>query len=146
MITTYRYGEPRTGSTLRLGAARQAPRGVRRQDYRMKNYFDLWLRVLGPSQALLKRYREGVITFREFATAYRSEMSQVEPRQVIDVVAVLSRSRPIAIGCYCEREDHCHRSILKQLIQSAAAALPPGLDCGRRANASPVCFAEEEDL
>lgn len=144
MITTYRYGDPTDDRTLRLGVARQAPRGVRQQDYRRKNYFDLWLRALSPSQMLVRRYRDGNITFREFAIGYRSEMNRPEARQVIALVALISRQQPIGIGCYCEEEARCHRSILKKLVESASEDFSPTLGSERRQNASPVCFANEE--
>lgn len=144
MITTYRYAEPRCASELRIGVARQAPRGIRHKDYATKDYFDLWLRVLAPSSELVRQYRKGEITFRQFAARYRSEMRRPEPRQVIDVVAMLSRHLSISVGCYCERESSCHRSILKGLLTFAASALPHTFELERRPNASPVCFAEEE--
>jgi uncharacterized protein YeaO (DUF488 family) len=145
MIGTYRYGEPRADSSLRIGVARQPPRGVRHQDYQKKNYFDLWLRVLSPSPELVSRYRKKLIIFSEFEAGYRAEMGRMEPRQVIGLVALLSRSRPISIGCFCEREDSCHRSILKRLIESADSEFPPGQSAERRPNASPVCYLEEEE-
>lgn len=132
-------------SSLRIGVARQPPRGVRHQDYRKKNYFDLWLRVLSPSPELVSRYRKKRITFSEFESAYRAEMGRVEPRQVIELVALLSRNRPVSIGCFCEREGYCHRSILKRLIESADSEFPPDRSPERRPNASPVCFLEEEE-
>lgn len=144
MIGTYQYGQPRTDSSLRIGVARQPPRGVRREDYRRKNYFDHWLRILSPSSDLLRRYRGKLITFREFEIAYRAEMARPEPRQVIELLALFSRKQPICIGCFCEHEPFCHRAILKTLIESADATLPPDLSSGRRDNASPTCFMEEE--
>lgn len=144
MITTYRYGEPRTDSSLRIGIARQPPRGVRHEDYRRKGYFDLWLRVLSPSPELVRRYRKDLITFSEFEAAYRAEMNHPEPRQVIDLVALFARIRPVRIGCFCEREDRCHRSILKRLVEAADADLPSGPTGEKRGNSSPVCFSEEE--
>jgi uncharacterized protein YeaO (DUF488 family) len=146
MITAYRYGEPRCGGEFRIGVARHAPRGIRHQEYATKNYFDLWLRVLAPSLELLSQYRKGGITFRQFAARYRSEMSRPEPCQVINVVAMLSRHLPISIGCYCERDNCCHRSILKGLLAFADSALPRTFDPERRSNASPVCFAEERSF
>lgn len=143
MVTTYRYAEPREGPTLRIGVTRQPPRGIRRQDYRKKGFFDLWLRVLAPSSALLTRYRKSHITFREFKIGYLAEMSRVEPRQVIAVLALFSRSQPLSIGCYCKQEDLCHRSVLRQLIEDAGRALPEHLAEPPRPSFSSVCYAEE---
>lgn len=145
MIGMYRYGEPRRDFSLRIGVARQLPRGIRSTDCRKKGCFDLWLRVLSPSLELDRRYRKGVITFWEFAAGYRAEMSRAEPRQVIALVALFARTQPIRIGCTCKREELCHRTILKILLEAADAAFPPGLTIERRPNASPVCYLEEED-
>lgn len=142
MITTYRYGEAREGFSLRLGVTRQLPRGVRKEDYQKKGYFDLWMRILSPSPELLSRYRKKHITFREFAIGYRSEMECVEPRQIIDLLALLSRTQEISLGCYCQREDCCHRSILRQLVAAADLALPGHLAEARRPGSSPVCYVE----
>lgn len=145
MIGTYQYGEPRTDAALRIGVARQPPRGVRREDWRRKNHFDLWLRILSPSSALVRRYRGKQITFREFEIGYRAEMGRPEPRQVIELLALFSRRQSIRLGCFCECEGLCHRPVLKALIESADANLPMDRSSGRRRNASPVCFLEEED-
>ena len=125
-------------SSFAIGMARHVPRCIRHQGYATENYFDLWLRVLAPSFELLSQYRKAGITFRQFAARHRSEMSRPEPRQVIDVVRMLSRHLSISIGCFCERDDCCHRSILKRLPAFADSALPRTFDPERRSNASPV--------
>ena len=125
-------------ASFAIGMARHVPRCIRHQGYATKNYFDLWLRMLAPSFELLSQYRKGGITFRQFAARHRSEMSRPEPRQVIDVVTMLSRHLSISIGCFCERDDCCHSSILKRLLAFADSALPRTFDPERRSNASPV--------
>jgi uncharacterized protein YeaO (DUF488 family) len=122
MIQTYRYGEPRGDDALRLGVARYAPRGISRGDYARKGYLDLWLPALAPTPELVKAYRSGKIDFRQFATRYRAEMKRPEPRQLIDLVAQLARERPVSLGCYCEDEARCHRSLLKALMLAANSA------------------------
>lgn len=143
MVLTYRYGEPRRDNSLRIGVARYVPRGVPREDYRRKNYFDLWLPALAPSPELIKAYRGGEIDFRKFAARYRTEMKRPEPRQVIELVALLSRCRLISLGCHCEHEDCCHRSVLHALVADAESTLPA--DTESRPCASPPCFAGEDE-
>lgn len=143
MVLTYRYGEPRNDNAFRIGVARYAPRGVRHEDYRRKNYLDLWLPALAPSPGLIKSYRDGLIDFRKFAARYRTEMKRPESRQLIDLVALLSRSRLVSLGCYCEEENRCHRSVLRALVIAAESGLPA--ESESRACASPPCFAGEDD-
>jgi uncharacterized protein YeaO (DUF488 family) len=106
---------------LRIGTVRHLPRGVRKSEYRSKNYFDVWLPVLAPSQALLKAFRAGSIPARTFFRKYRAEMAQTGPRQVIRLLAELARHTPFSVGCYCDDESQCHRSILGELIRAAAS-------------------------
>lgn len=138
MITTHRYGEPRSDNALRIGTTRYPPRGVRQQDYAAKDHFDLWLRALSPSATLLGAYRKGQLTFPQFEVRYRAEMKQTEPRQVMDMLALLSRHQPLSVGCSCQKEDQCHRSILKELLTAAAAALPWEFGWQRRPSESGV--------
>jgi uncharacterized protein YeaO (DUF488 family) len=121
LLGIYRYGsERRLGEGLRIGAARFVPRGVRREDWQRNGCFDLWLPLLAPSADLVGEFRHGHIPFATFARRYRSEMKSRESSQVIDLLAGVSLFQPISLGCYCEDESVCHRSILIQLIASAA--------------------------
>ena len=97
-------------ASFAIGMARHVPRCIRHQGYATKNYFDLWLRMLAPSFELLSQYRKGGITFRQFAARHRSEMSRPEPRQVIDVVTMLSRHLSISIGLSCRARTTRGRS------------------------------------
>lgn len=142
MVSTYRYGSERGDAALRIGVARYLPRGVKKELYAERGYFDLWLRVLSPSAELVKKYREGVLTFRQFAAHYRKEMKSLEVRQVLELVVTLARQRPVSLGCFCKDEEVCHRSVLKELLVEEF-----GVEvCERRPNASPVCYACEEDF
>jgi uncharacterized protein YeaO (DUF488 family) len=151
---TYRYGTPRTpGEGLRIGVARYVPRGVRREDWKKKGYFDLWLPLLAPSAGLVKEYLHDKITRPIFVRRYRTEMRKPECRQVIDFLAGLSQSVPFSVGCYCEDESHCHRSVLHELIcqsRSAKEARPGKAraieSCASvERYASPVCYAQWEE-
>lgn len=138
----YRYATPRrVGEGLRIGVARHVPRGVRREDRRRLGYFDLWLPMLGPSPALLKKYREGKVTWAVFARHYQGEMRQPDCRQVIELLAAFSRTTRFVLGCYCEDESLCHRSLLLPLVLEARKA---GVAVSEtKAFASPPCYLAE---
>jgi uncharacterized protein YeaO (DUF488 family) len=105
---------------LRIGTVRFLPRGVPKAEYRARNLFDVWLPTLAPSRSLLRALKAGEVRLSTFFSRYRSEMNGTEPRQVIQLVAELARKTPISIGCYCQHEANCHRSVLGDLIREAA--------------------------
>lgn len=143
----YRYGSPRRdGEGLRLGVTRYVPRGVRKADWSRHGYFDFWLPLLSPAPETLQSYVHGKITFRAFAARYRAEMKHRESAQVIELLAGISLFVPISLGCFCEDESCCHRSLLQQLIFHAArgkrhARGQPAAETLLK-YASPVCFAD----
>jgi uncharacterized protein YeaO (DUF488 family) len=117
-IQTTQAGSPRQrGEGLRIGAVRFLPRGVRKKDYARKNYFDVWLPSLAPSRPLLRRFLKSGMLVTTFFRQYRKEMENTEPRQVIKLLAKIAKRTPIAICCYCEDEQRCHRSVLIELIR-----------------------------
>lgn len=142
----YRYATPRgPGEGLRIGVTRHAPRGVRREDRQRLGYFDLWLPMLGPSPALLKDYREGRLSWTAFAGRYRKEMRQPQCQQVIDLLAAFSHTTVFRLGCYCEDETRCHRSLLLPLVLEARK--DGSRTSSAPAFASPPCYlAEMPDL
>lgn len=142
----YRYASPRQPvEGLRIGVTRHAPRGIRREDRQRLGYFDLWLPMLGPSPALLKEYREEKLTWAVFARRYRKEMRQPQCQQVIQLLAAFSHTTPFSLGCYCEDETHCHRSLLLPLVLEERKADSP--TSSAPAFASPPCYlAELADL
>lgn len=121
-LRTVRLGSPRTqGEGLRIGTVRYLPRGVRKSDLARRDYFDVWLPILAPSRKLLQQFKSGKGTTAQFFAAYRREMKETDARQTIQLLAALARQTPIAVGCYCEDEAQCHRSVLIELIRDAAA-------------------------
>ena len=117
---TVRLGTPREESEgLRLGTVRYLPRGVPKLKYRSDNYFDVWLPNLAPSRELLRELKDGLAT-NVFFRRYQREMRETEPRQLIQVLAALAKTTPISVGCYCDDESVCHRSVLGELIRAAA--------------------------
>jgi uncharacterized protein YeaO (DUF488 family) len=125
-IQIYQLGTSRRrGEGLRIGVVRRPPRGVHKEDYARLDYYDVWLPLLAPSQELLSwihaRDAADSGVWREFAKRYRHEMlSNTNSRQAIRLLAELAQRTPIAIGCHCENEQRCHRSILLQLVRDAA--------------------------
>ena len=126
-IHIVRLGSPRgRAEGLRLGTARRPPRGVRKTDYAKQNYFDVWFPDLAPSQALVSWALAEPWTDRRWARyvkSYRREMQAPERQRLLEVLARLSHQADFSVGCYCEREDRCHRSILHQLLAEHGASL-----------------------
>jgi uncharacterized protein YeaO (DUF488 family) len=126
-IRIVRLGTPRAkGEGIRLGTVRRPPRGVSRSDYSRLNYFDVWLPELGPSPALLSWARSKPWTEQRWATfarRYRAEMAKAPASRIIELIAALSRDASISVGCFCEDQDRCHRSLLRELLVQAGADL-----------------------
>ena len=121
-LRTYQIGTPRKrGEGLRIGTMRFLPRGVRKQDYARLDYFDVWFPAAAPSRELVSWLRVDVAKrWDRFVERYQNEMKQAEARQAIKLLAEVAKRTPISIGCYCTNEHHCHRSILRKLIEAAA--------------------------
>jgi len=125
-VRIVQLGSPRASNEgLRIGTVRRPPRGVPKREYASRNYYDVWLPNLAPSEQLLKsgRSAKGETDWRSFIRRYRSEMSQPENLRVLDLLAALSHQANFSVGCYCPDEQHCHRSILRQLLSERGAAL-----------------------
>lgn len=123
-IRVVRLGTPRLpGEGLRLGTVRRLPRGVKKTDYAKKNYFDLWLPELSPSERLVKLglSAETPKEWKRFAAGYRREMQQPSAQRLIALLASLSRTTDLSVGCYCEDANRCHRSILRALLAENGA-------------------------
>jgi uncharacterized protein YeaO (DUF488 family) len=109
---------------LRLGTVRRPPRGVRKQDYAARDYFDAWLPELSPSAPLVSFALSKPFTparWTAYARRYRAEMRAPAAQRLLAVLAALSRQTDLSVGCYCEDESHCHRSLLKQLLVEQGA-------------------------
>jgi uncharacterized protein YeaO (DUF488 family) len=121
-----RLGSPRAaGEGLRLGTVRRPPRGVPKAEFATRDYYDLWLPLLSPSADLVKE-AQGAQTPKDWAAferAYRREMAAPEPAQLLDLLAALSKQTNFALGCYCEEEARCHRSVLRELLGERGAEI-----------------------
>jgi uncharacterized protein YeaO (DUF488 family) len=121
VIRVMRLGSARVrGEGLRLGTVRRPPRGVRKADYARRNYYDLWLPELAPSPALIRRAEKN---WNTFVRGYRREMRAPTAQRLLELLAVLSRDANFSVGCYCEREERCHRSILRELLAERGARI-----------------------
>ena len=124
-IAIVRLGSPRRRAEgLRLGTVRRPPRGVPKAEFATRDFYDVWLPHLAPSfrlvLALAQRSRDER-TWSAFARKFRAEMSRPDAARILDLLAALSHQTSISLGCYCEHEERCHRSILKKLLAERGA-------------------------
>jgi uncharacterized protein YeaO (DUF488 family) len=125
-IRVVRLGSARASNEgLRLGTARRPPRGVKKEDYSRHNFYDVWLPELSPSQALVTWAMSEPWTDRRwanFARRYRAEMKEPSAQRLIGLLAAMSAQTNFSVGCYCEDESRCHRSLLRALLADAGAS------------------------
>ena len=125
-IRIVRLGSPRTrGEGVRLGTVRRPPRGVKKERYAKDDWYDVWLPNLAPSAGLVA---EGLAAdderaWKKFVKAYESEMAKPDNARVIETLAALSRASNFSVGCYCEDETRCHRSVLRRLLAAHGAKM-----------------------
>lgn len=127
-VRVVRLGSPRRdGEGLRIGTVRRPPRGVPKGEYAARDLYDVWLPELAPSEGLLKAGLavEDEQGWRAFVRAYRAEMKAPEKRHLLDLLAALSRTTNLAVGCYCAEEARCHRSLLRELLSEHGATVAP---------------------
>ena len=125
-IRIVQLGSPRQPDEgLRVGTVRRPPRGVPKADYARKDYYDVWLPNLSPSPELMKEGKSAQDdrAWALFRKKFRAEMSRPEPSRVLELLAALSHQTQLSVGCYCEDEKRCHRSILRELLEERGADL-----------------------
>jgi uncharacterized protein YeaO (DUF488 family) len=126
-IRVVRLGSPRVpGEGLRLGTVRRLPRGVRKTDYARRDFLDVWYPELAPSAKLVSWALSEPFTdsrWARYVKSYRGEMREPARHRTLQLLARLSHQADFSIGCYCEREDRCHRSILRELLMEHGARL-----------------------
>jgi uncharacterized protein YeaO (DUF488 family) len=117
--------ERRPGERLRLGTVRRPPRGVPKDQYASRNFYDVWVPELAPSAGLVKQALQAADdrAWRAFERRYRSEMKRPEAARLLDLLAALSHDTTFAVGCYCEDDRRCHRSILRALLEEHGATI-----------------------
>jgi len=125
-IRVVRLGSPRTrGEGLRLGTVRRPPRGVPKAEHASRDFYDVWLPDLAPSESLVKQAlgASDEASWRAFARRYRTEMKRPEATRLLMLLAALSHGTDLAVGCYCVDEARCHRSVLRALLLEHGATL-----------------------
>jgi len=121
-----RLGTPRSrGEGLRIGTVRRPPRGVPKEKFASGDWYDVWLPELSPSEATVKlgQKAETDAQWKAFARRYEKEMSWPSASRLLDLMAALSRDTDFSVGCYCEDETRCHRSVLRHLLKERGAKL-----------------------
>lgn len=127
MIHVVRLGSPRLpGEGLRIGTVRRPPRGVRKQDFAKRDYFDVWLPELAPpapivTWALSQPWTDA--RWKRYASQYRAQMKKPPANRIIALLAALSKATNFSIGCYCEDETRCHRSLLREILIDNGASV-----------------------
>ena len=125
-VRIVRLGTARArGEGLRIGTVRHPPRGVPRREFAARDYYDVWLPELAPSAVGVKLARAAVTArqWAAFAKRYRAEMAAPERARLLDLLAALSHQAAFSVGCYCEDESRCHRSLLRALLAERGARL-----------------------
>lgn len=125
-VSIVRLGTPRAdGEGLRVGTVRRPPRGVPKSEFSSGNWYDVWYPNLAPGAETMKLGQEAETPqqWAAFVKKYRAEMMQPDAARTIDLLAALSHTADFAVGCYCEDEAHCHRSVLRQLLAEKGAVI-----------------------
>jgi uncharacterized protein YeaO (DUF488 family) len=121
-----RLGSPRLpGEGLRIGTVRRPPRGVPKERFAADDWYDVWLPLLAPSAELVARARNAgsEAEWQDFARRYRKEMAAPDAERTLTLLAALSHQTSFSVGCYCQDETRCHRSLLAELLAEHGAKL-----------------------
>jgi uncharacterized protein YeaO (DUF488 family) len=125
-IRIVRLGTPRAPAEgLRLGTVRRPPRGVPKSEFAKRDFYDTWLPNLSPSAPLMAQGQAAgdEKEWAAFKRKFQAEMKQPEASHLLDLLAALSQQTNFSLGCYCEDENHCHRSVLRELLVQRGAAI-----------------------
>jgi uncharacterized protein YeaO (DUF488 family) len=125
-ITIVQLGSPRRGGEgLRIGTVRRPPRGVPRAEFAARNFYDVWLPELSPSEPLVKLAlaADSEQSWQAFVRRYRAEMKRPGAARLLDLLAGLSHTGALSVGCYCAEERRCHRSVLRKLLEERGASV-----------------------
>jgi uncharacterized protein YeaO (DUF488 family) len=123
-VRIVRLGSDRhAGEGTRIGTVRRPPRGVPRAEFSSQNWYDVWYPDLAPSAELVKQAQTAATPreWQAFVKKYRAEMAAPANARILDLLAALSHHAHFSVGCYCEDESHCHRSVLRALLQERGA-------------------------
>lgn len=123
-VKIVRLGTPRQPDEgTRIGTVRRPPRGVAKTEFASQNWYDVWFPNLAPSLETMKagQAAESAAEWSGFERRYRAEMARPEAKHDLALLAALSKTANFSVGCYCENEARCHRSILRQLLREHGA-------------------------
>ena len=127
-VRVVRLGTRRVpGEGTRIGTVRRPPRGVRKDQIAAGDFYDVWFPLLAPSVETMTAFRREMTepAWRRFVRAYRKEMVRPDASHALDLLATLSQGTDFSVGCYCEDENRCHRSILRAMLAERGADLVP---------------------
>ncbi|CAJ0815551.1 MULTISPECIES: DUF488 domain-containing protein [Ralstonia] len=122
-----RLGEPRQPDEgLRIGTVRRPPRGVPKEEFASRDFYDVWMPLLSPTPELVKQAQAAQAAhddkgWQTFVRHFRTEMRDGDAARTLDMLAALSHQTNLSVGCYCEEEAHCHRSVLRALLTERGA-------------------------
>ncbi|OGA15551.1 MAG: hypothetical protein A3G25_07500 [Betaproteobacteria bacterium RIFCSPLOWO2_12_FULL_63_13] len=125
-VRVVRLGTARASAEgTRIGTVRRPPRGVPKAEFASQNWYDVWFPLLAPSAETVKfgQAAETAAQWQAFKKKYRAEMAAPEPARSIELLAALSQHSNFSVGCYCEQEERCHRSVLRELLKEQGANL-----------------------
>ena len=125
-VRVVRLGSPRSEDEgLRIGTVRRPPRGVPKSEFAKQNWYDIWFPNLSPSAETVKLAlaAKTSVEWTKFVRKYRAEMATPENSRTIELLAAFSHECNFSVGCYCEDESHCHRSVLRELLAEKGARL-----------------------
>ena len=126
-IRIVRLGTPRARDEgVRLGTVRRPPRGVRKSKYASENWYDVWLPNLAPSAELFAFAKKSITDergWKKYRERYEREMARPDASRLLDALAALSHEANFSVGCYCEDESHCHRSVLRRILKRHGALI-----------------------
>jgi uncharacterized protein YeaO (DUF488 family) len=123
-VSIVRLGTPRHPEEgLRIGTVRRPPRGVPKSEFATRDYYDVWYPNLAPAVPTMKEAQQAQSErdWSAFFRKFRAEMSTPENSRTLDLLAALSHDADFSVGCYCEDEAHCHRSVLRALLAERGA-------------------------
>lgn len=125
-IRIVKLGSPRLkGEGTRIGTVRRPPRGVPKSEFATQDWYDVWFPNLAPSADTIKlgQQAQTPAQWQAFVRKYRAEMATPDAGHTLQLLATLSRHSDFSVGCYCEDEAHCHRSVLRELLAEKGAEL-----------------------
>ena len=126
-IRVVQLGKPRAENEgVRFGTVRRPPRGVKKSDFAREDWYDVWLPDLAPSAQLVSWALNDPWTddrWKRYRREYLREMKEPSTQRLLQVLAALSHDSNFSVGCYCDDESRCHRSLLRELLVEAGAKL-----------------------